>query len=92
MSTMSKVFEYCDHKFYISVVLNAVVEKKPDGERWHEITVNAMGPSNFYTRHKVLDCDIEKYIALCEQKCIDYVDTLNPQSKTERYLLSVGFK
>lgn len=92
MKEMSKVFEYGTCKFNIKVELNTRTEKRPNGNTWHDVTVNDMGLSNFYFKNTVEDIDLPNYLQVCEKKCIEWVDGFSTESKTEKYLTSLGFK
>lgn len=47
------VYSYKTYKFNICVELNVRTERRPDGNTWHNLIVNDMGNSNYYTKKEV---------------------------------------
>lgn len=88
----NKVFEYKGRKFNIQVVLDSKVEKKLDGDVWHEVTVNDMGFSNYYNRELILSDDLPRYIKARIEDIKLFVDKPLNVSKTEQILLDLGFE
>lgn len=91
---MNKVHEYRGFTFNIKVELNHTIEKRPGGLVQHKITINDMGPTNFYKTHlcetfALLD-DINRMIEDAE----NWVDNRLDESKSYevRLLESMGFK
>lgn len=91
---MNKVHEYRGFKFNIKVELNHTVERRPDGLRQHKITLNDMGPTNYYETYlcetdNLLD-DINGMINNAEVWADDLID--ERKSFEEKLLESMGFK
>jgi catalase (peroxidase I) len=92
MNTKNKEFKYKNYNFNIKIELFSEVERRPDGKAWHTITINDMGPSNFYQKKQVLDEDLEKEIYALEQKAKDYVDNKIEKRDIDLRLEKLGFK
>ena len=96
---MIKTYEYKDYSFRIEVVLNKVVEPKPDGDRQHFVIVDAI---NFlgerYCRvfiEKIESKDnFEDKVVAVEERIMNYVDGLVnfDKSKEVAILKSLGYK
>ena len=93
MQEMNKIFEYRDYKFNIKVELNSRVEKTPNGKRWHNITINDMGVTNYYKKREVEDNFLVKTILDIENEAKLWVDirSYNEASPDSR-LTELGFK
>ncbi len=88
----NKIFEYKGYQFNIKVILNTKIDKHPNGQRWHTVTINDTGPSNYYQRDEdVLDADITTAIANVIKHAQDFVDKKNQLTETETTLINLGF-
>ena len=90
---MNKIHEYRGYKFNIKVELNYRVEKRINGKREHKVTLNDMGPSNYYQSIYVETCNLEENIQLMIEDAETWVDTRVDGNKTfeEKLLASLGF-
>jgi hypothetical protein len=77
------------------VKLNVEVERRPNGKRYHEVTINDMGSTNLYFKKKVEDYGFEEYIKKVDLMVKDMVDTYedatNPKTEIEKFLMNQGF-
>ena len=91
---MNKEHEYRGYKFNIKVELNQRVEKHPDGKREHKITMNDMGPSNYYKIAMCESCRLESTIKFMIKEADEWIDKVIDGKKSEEELLleSMGFK
>lgn len=94
MSSLSKQYEYREYKFNIKVVLNFKLEKCIDGKREHMITLNDMGPSNYYQTHLAETYNLEEIIELMCKDAEKWVDKQidGYKSPEEKILENLGFK
>jgi hypothetical protein len=94
MSTLNKVHEYKDYKFNIKVELDYQVERSLDGKREHNITLNDMGPSNYYQTHLAETHNLQEIIELmiedAEKWVYEKINEGKPQA--QRILEYLGFK
>jgi len=93
MSKMNKEFEYKGYKFNTSVELNARVEKRMDGKKFHKIITNDMGGGNFYIESEVEDEELKEVISSHETQSKLYVDNREKKnlSPLEELLSECGF-
>ena len=93
MGSMNKEFEYRGYRFNIKVELNYRVERSMDGKHQHKITLNDMGPSNYYETKLTETCVLEEDIQLMIEDAQTWVDKREDGSKTfeEKLLASLGF-
>lgn len=91
---MNKVHEYRGFKFNIKVELDHTVEKRYDGLRQHKITLNDMGPTNYYKTHLCETDDLLDHINGMINDAEVWVDNRIDESKSfeQRLLESMGFK
>ena len=92
MNTKNKEFKYKNYNFNIKIELFSEAERRLDGKVWHTITINDIGPSNFYQKKQVLDEDLEKEICALEQKAQDYIDNKIEKRDIDLRLEKLGFK
>jgi len=94
MSEMNKQHEYRDYKFNIKVELNHKVEKRIDGKREHKVTLNDMGPSNYYQSQLVESQNLAEIIELMIEDAEKWVDRQYNGDKSQEQILleSMGFK
>ncbi len=92
MNTKNKEFKYQNYNFNIKIELFSKVEKRPNGKIWHTITINDMGPSNFYHKKQVLDEDLEKEIYALQKKAQDYADNKIEKRDIDLRLEKLGFE
>lgn len=52
---MNKQFEYRGYRFNICVRLDATVERRLNGKRYHTVVCNDMGVTNYYHKEEVED-------------------------------------
>jgi len=91
MCAMDKQFEYLGVHFNISVILNYETERCIDGKTYHHITVNDMGPSNYYMTEKVIDEDLEAVVNNMTIAAKQWVDSRQSPPK-HQLLHDLGFK
>lgn len=92
-NSYNKEFQYKNYIFNIKIELDVKIEKKPDGKRWHRITINDMGFGNFYKSYEFLsDSNIAEEVGKATSLAEEYVDRHNKMSKTEEELIGLGFK
>lgn len=94
MKNYNKVHEYKDAKFNVKVELNFQIEKRLNGKREHNVTVNDMGPSNYYQAHLFETQNLEEGIDLMIEEAEKWYDRqLNQNKSPEEILLeALGFK
>lgn len=94
MSSLNKQHEYRGYKFNIKVELNTRIEKRIDGKREHMITINDMGPSNYYQQHLAKTHNLVETIELMIKNAEKWVDKIIDDTKSPEELLleSLGFK
>lgn len=92
--TMNKEFEHNGMRFNIKVELDQIVERTIGGKRIHMITVNDMGPGNYYERYKAETHTLASTINRAEENAKKWIDDRIELSKTEeqKILESLGFK
>jgi hypothetical protein len=92
--TMNKEFEYKGTRFNIKVELDQIVERSIDGKRIHIITINDLGPGNYYEKYKTETHNMVTMINLAEENAKKYMDNQIELSKTkeQKILESLGFK
>jgi hypothetical protein len=90
---MDKEFTYEGFTFNIRVNLNIKIERRINGKRWHRITINDMGPGNYYEIKDIEDSQLEETINMMESDAKLYVDSFirNSDPIFER-LKNLGFK
>ena len=88
---MYKVFEFKDYKFCIKVELNAVDEKRTDGKKYHRVTINDMGLSNWFRTKNVLTEHLRMGISDLEILAMDFVNKRVYATVEERILSDLGF-
>ena len=93
MSKMSKEFEYKGYKFNTSVELNARVERRMDGKKFHKIITNDMGMGSFYISSEVEDDELKEAVSHHENEAKMYVDKREKKNLTplQELLSSCGF-
>lgn len=93
MNTMNKIHEYRGYKFNIKVELNFRIEKCIGGKREHRITINDLGPSNYYHSHFAETVNLEEFIGLMVGDAEKWVDKqINADKSYEQLILiSMGF-
>lgn len=91
---MNKIHEYRGFKFNIKVELNHTVEKRPDGLRQHKITLNDMGPTNYYKTTLCKTDNMIEYIHNMMEDAEKWVDERIDESKSYevKLLEKMGFK
>jgi hypothetical protein len=90
---MNKEFEYKNHTFNIKVELNTKVERRPNGNRWHTVTINCMDNDNYYKKAEVLDEKLVDHIKFGEQLAKKYIDEkLSKVNPIDERLSKLGFK
>lgn len=91
MSTYNKQFEYKNYKFNIKVEMN--VEPQPGKAILgrHRITVNDMGPSNFYHSQLVMDKELEHEMVEFERMAKNHVDRREINDPEEIRMNKLGF-
>lgn len=90
---MNKIHEYRGFKFNIKVELNYKVEKKINGVKYHKITLNDMGPSNYYKSYLCETDILLSYISDMINSAEEWVDNLidGPKPFEQKILESIGF-
>jgi len=91
MGSFNKEIEYNNYKFNIKVDLDVEVEKCPNGKRWSKITINDLGPSNYYQQEKVENALIIRMIESLTLNAKEWVDNLTKLSGIEFLLIENGF-
>ncbi|MCF7834890.1 hypothetical protein K9M48_02430 [Candidatus Gracilibacteria bacterium] len=92
---MDKEFSYGGFRFNIKVELDHKIERRPNGKRWHKVTVNDMGPSNYYKVAEFEELHLLEGIKTMQQSAKNWVDQRTgntPQSAIEQQLTAIGFK
>ena len=92
---MNKQIEYKGHKFNIKVEFNVRAERHIGGKKWHKVSINDMGASNWcFVIPEVLDSDLVKSISIAEHQAAAYVDGRSEDLPTPavQELLALGFK
>lgn len=94
MSTFNKEHQYKGYKFNIKVELDFQVERSLDGKREHNITVNDMGPSNYYQTHLAETHNLQETIELMTEEAEKWVERKLDELKSpaQRVLENLGFK
>ena len=94
MAEMNKIHVYETHKFNIKVELDYIVEKCINGKREHKITLNDMGPSNYYQTHMAETRNLEDIIYCMIEDAEKWVDKNTNDGKTSEQILleGLGFK
>lgn len=93
MNEMSKEFDYRGYKFNIKVELNSIIEKTPNGKKWHNITINDMGVTNYYHKQSVEDSLLIKTLSDMENEAKLWVDKRSYNNPTpDSRLTELGFK
>jgi len=92
---MNKEFSYLGYTFNIKVELNSKVERRPNGKRWHRVTVNDMGPGSYHQRTEFEELYLLEGIKQMEQSAKNWVDQKEgniSKSTVEQQLIAIGFK
>lgn len=92
MNTKNKELKYKGYNFNIKIELFSSVERRPNGKKWHTITINDMGTSNFYIKKEILDENLEKEIFELEHKAKLHVDNKSEIREVDLRLEILGFK
>ncbi len=94
MTTMTKIHEYCNYTFKITVHLNHKVEKRIDGKREHKVIVfNTTGAYDYCHSELVETVNLEEHINLMIEDAEKWVDNkINGDKSPEQLILiSMGF-
>jgi hypothetical protein len=89
---MSKIFEYKGNKFNIEVQFDTTIEKKIGGKRFHTITVNDLGESDYYQTYDIEDHDCRKEMIKLQEDIMSVVDGRNIENDSRAILRSLGFR
>jgi hypothetical protein len=91
---MNKVHGYRGYLFNIKVELNFKVEKGIEGKSEHMITLNHMGPSNYYQTQLTETSNLEETIELMCKEAEKWIDRQidGYKSPEQNILESLGFK
>lgn len=90
----NKTHEYRGYIFNIKVKLNFIAEKTINGKKLHQITINDMGVTNYYTTRIAKDSTLEKEIENIKSEANFWVDGREDPSDDEmiKLLTNLGFK
>lgn len=93
MKEMNKEFEYRGYKFNIKVELETRVTKEINGDKYHTVLINDMGPGNYYKKEEVRDSLLEKALYSLEKRAEDYVNKIiDGRPSHDERLTKLGFK
>jgi hypothetical protein len=89
----NKVVQYEDYKINIKIELFTKIEKRPDGNSWHTLTVNDMGFGSYYKHYDVLSThDLEAEVNLAIETFKESVKHVKDVPQVYQTLLDLGFK
>lgn len=92
MAEMNKQFDYKGYHFNMCVKLNTMVERHPNGKRYHTVICNDMGATNYYHSKEVLDESLVLQIAFEEELAKKFVDDReNGRTPLDQRLSDLGF-
>jgi hypothetical protein len=93
MGLMNKEFEYRGYTFNIKVEVNHTVNRHLGGISRHKVTLNDMGPSNYYETRFCISIELPNCIDNMTGVAKKWVDKQLDNSRTEEeeLLISLGF-
>lgn len=92
---MNKQFEYRGYNFNIRVDLNTKIERRPNGRRWHTITINCIDDQDYNKTAEVEDAFLEVFIGNIEYTAKEFIDNKEDGKKKnldEQRLIKLGFE
>jgi hypothetical protein len=94
MKTYSKEFQYQDYTFTTTIILNALVEKRMNGKRFHRITTTGIFLNQAYFHQTdVNSSDLKSEIKHHHYSVTNYINDLSKTtlSEEERLLEELNF-
>lgn len=98
MTSKNKGFTYKDYKFNIEIVFNSRLERRINGRRFHQVTINGIGNVAYLKQYEIEDedddCFFVQKVENIERLAKEYVDELEVPiiSTLEKELETIGFK
>jgi hypothetical protein len=92
MKEMNKEFTYKGYTFNFCIELNVEIERCPDGKRFHKVTVNDMGSTNYNETTLVDNDQLALDLIAVEQSVKEWVDKRENVDPLLNQLQLFGFK
>lgn len=91
---MNKQHTYLGYTFNIKVELNFNVERRLNGKRFHKVTINDMGATNYYEAQLVETHKLKDTINTMIEEAERWADVRINGDKSEEVIIleSLGFK